>query len=247
MTRDRLLATVAAVALAAGVQVSYSLPTLAQDQSAQSGGLEEIIVTARKRAENLMEVPLSISAFTAESIEKIGIDNFTDLANQTPGLSFRQAYGRVGSGQGGSASNRPAMRGQSNIVGVPNVGFFVDGVYVSGNITSYQLDNVERIEVIRGPQSALFGRGTFAGAVNFVTRKPSEEFQGKIEVTAGKDDRYEATGYLSGPVIEGKLAAEVNARYYTFGGDWYNRATKKARWWERKLAQRRKQIIFHPK
>ena len=103
MTRDRLLATVAAVALAAGVQVSYSLPTLAQDQSAQSGGLEEIIVTARKRAENLMEVPLSISAFTAESIEKIGIDNFTDLANQTPGLSFRQADGRVGSGQGGSS------------------------------------------------------------------------------------------------------------------------------------------------
>ena len=227
MTHDRLLATVAAVALAAGVQVSYSLPTLAQDQSAQSGGLEEIIVTARKRAENLMEVPLSISAFTAESIEKIGIDNFTDLANQTPGLSFRQAYGRVGSGQGGGSSNRPAMRGQSNIVGIPNVGFFVDGVYVSGNITSYQLDNVERIEVIRGPQSALFGRGTFAGAVNFVTRKPSDEFQGKIEVTAGKDDRYEATGYLSGPVIEGKLAAEVNARYYTFGGDWYNRATKK--------------------
>jgi outer membrane receptor protein involved in Fe transport len=231
MTRQHLLAT---AALTAGLATGFGVPAAAQqqqrqpDQTAQAqAGLEEIVVTARKREENLMEVPLAISAFSAEFIEQTGIDNMTDLANQTPGLSFRLAFGRVGTGEGGGSSNRPTLRGQSNIVGVPNMGFFVDGVYVSGNITSYQLDNVERVEVIRGPQAALFGRGTFAGAMNFITRKPGDEIAGKVEATAGQHDHYEVTGYVNGPVIEGKLGAEISGRYYTFGGDWVNRATQK--------------------
>jgi len=230
MTRERLLAGAALIALGAGFAAA---PAIAQQQSAQAQtaqaqtGLEEIVVTARKREENLVDIPLSISAFTEEFIEKSGIDNIVDVANQTPGFSFRQAFGRVGSGQGGGSSNRPAMRGQSNIVGTPNVGFFVDGIFVSGNITTYQLDNVERIEVIRGPQAALFGRGTFAGAVNFITRRPGNEFGGKVEVTAGVNDHYEVNGYVNGALVEDKLAGELSARYYTFGGDWFNRATGK--------------------
>ena len=228
MTRDRLLTTVAVITMSAGLSATAATPVFAQQQTAQAqGGLEEIVVTARKRSENLMEVPLSISAFTADMIEKSGIENLTDLANQTPGLSFRQAFGRVGSGEGGGSSNRPTMRGQSNVVGVPNMGFFVDGVYVSGNITSYQLDNVERVEVIRGPQAALYGRGTFAGAMNFITRKPGDEMAGKIEVTGGKNDQYEVNGYINGPIIEGKVSGEISGRYYSFGGDWFNRATQK--------------------
>jgi len=227
MTRSRLLASVAMVAATASIQMAYSKPAMAQQRSAQvSAGIEEIVVTARKRDENLKDVPLAISAFTEVAIEKAGIDNMTDLANQTPGFSFRQGFGRTGAGQGGAAS-RPSIRAQSNILGVANTGFFVDGIYVSGNITSYQLDNVERIEVIRGPQSALFGRGTFAGAVNFITRKPGDTFTGKIETTVAQNDRYEVNGYVSGPIIEGKVAGELNGRYYTFGGDWLNRATGK--------------------
>jgi outer membrane receptor protein involved in Fe transport len=230
MTRDRLLAGAALIALGAGFAAA---PAFAQQQSAQAQtaqaqtGLEEIVVTARKREENLMEVPLSISAFTADMIEQTGIENLTDLANQTPGLSFRQAFGRVGTGEGGGSSNRPTMRGQSNIIGVPNMGFFVDGVYVSGNITSYQLDNVERIEVIRGPQAALYGRGTFAGAMNFITRKPGDELAGKIEATVGEYDRYEVTGYINGPIIDGRLSGEISGRYYSFAGDYVNRASGK--------------------
>jgi iron complex outermembrane recepter protein len=227
MKRQRLLGTVAAVAVVSSFQITGALPALAQQQSAQAQtGIEEIVVTARKREENLVDVPLAISAFSAEMIEQRGIESVADVANQTPGFSFRQGFGRVGSGQGGGASSRPSMRGQSNIVGIPNVGFFVDGVFVSGNITSYQLDNVERIEVIRGPQSALFGRGTFAGAMNFITRKPSKEsIKGKVEVTAGNHGRYEATGFIGGPIIQDKLAVEVDGRYYKFGGDWLNRST----------------------
>jgi outer membrane receptor protein involved in Fe transport len=227
MTRDRLLATAAAVAMASAIQVSFSLPAHAQQTAQADTGLEEIIVTARKRAENLLEVPLSITAFTSEDIEQSGIDSVADLATQTVGFSYRQGFGRLGSGSGGGASNRPSIRGMSNILGSPNAAFFVDGVFVSGNPTSYQLDNLERVEVIRGPQSALFGRGTFAGAINFVTRRPTNEVQGKIEATAGQFDHYEATGYISGPIVEDKLYAELSGRYYSFGGDYFNQVTQK--------------------
>ncbi len=194
--------------------------------SAGATGLEEIVVTARKREENLVDVPLSISAFSEAFLEKTGVDNLIDLANQTPGLSFRPAFGRLSlSGQGGGSSNRPTMRGQSNIIGTPNMGYFVDGVFVSGTITGYQLDNVERIEVIRGPQSALFGRSTFAGAVNFVTRKPGDTLAGKFEGTFGSFDRTEFSGYLAGPLLGETLKGEINMRDYRFGGDFVNRAT----------------------
>jgi outer membrane receptor protein involved in Fe transport len=194
-------------------------------ESAASGGLEEVVVTARKRAENLVDVPLAISAFDADYLEDTGLSRVDDLAQHTPGLSFRPAFGRVGSGQGGGSSNRPTLRGQSNITGLPNMGFFVDGVFVSGNITSYQLDNLERVEVIRGPQSALFGRGTFAGAVNFITRRPGDELGGKLEATVGDHDHFELSGYVNGPIADGRLAFELSGRYYDFGGDWVNRAT----------------------
>ena len=216
-----------AMALGAAVAAALALPPAAsaQTESGAAAGLEEIVVTARKREESLTDVPLSISAFSESFIERTGIDSVSDLATQTPGFTMHQGFGRTGAGQGGGSSNRPTIRGQSNILGVPNVGFFVDGIYVSGNITGYQLDNLERIEVIRGPQSALFGRGTFAGAINFVTRQPSEELAGKLEVTAGQYDHREVNGYLSGPLLPGILAAEINGRYYDFGGDWFNRAT----------------------
>ncbi|MDX2223156.1 MAG: TonB-dependent receptor [Rhodospirillaceae bacterium] len=229
------MTTVAVAALAAGMAwggqwngagSGLIAAALAQQTSQSNVALEEIVVTARKRAENLLDVPLSITAFSMQDIERSGIDNVTDLARQTVGFSYKQGFGRLGSGNGGGATNRPAIRGQSSILGQPNASFFVDGVYVSGNPSSYQLDNLERIEVIRGPQAALFGRGTFAGAINFVTRKPTNEVDGKIELTYGQHDHIEGTGYVNGPLIEDKLYAEISGRYYSFGGDYFNQVTQ---------------------
>jgi outer membrane receptor protein involved in Fe transport len=186
----------------------------------------EIVVTARKREESLVDVPLAITAFTQEDIQKAGIESVADLALQTPGFSFRQGFGRTGSAEAG-ASVRPSIRGMSNILGAPNAGFFVDGIFVSGNITSYQLDNLERVEVIRGPQSALFGRQTFSGAINFVTRKPGNEFAGRLNLTAGQYDNYEGSGYVVVPLARDAVSAEFNARYYTFGGDYVNQDSGK--------------------
>ncbi len=195
-------------------------------QAQESGGgaraeAETIVVTARKREENLIDVPLSITAVTAKDIQESGIENVSDLSRQVPGFNFKQGFGRTGSGDGGP-SVRPSIRGMSNILGTPNAGFFVDGVFVSQNITSYQLDNLERVEVIRGPQSALFGRQTFSGAINFVTRKPGNDFRGAINVTGGQWDHAEASGYIQIPVVKDRLAVEFNARVYNFGGDYVN-------------------------
>jgi iron complex outermembrane recepter protein len=201
-------------------------PVLAQaqagapDVSAADAEGAEIIVTARKKEERLLDVPLTIAVVGQEQIAKANLDNISDLAFQTPGFSFRQGFGRIGGG--GGAGVRPSVRGMSSVVGAPNAAFFVDGIFVSDNIGSYQLDNLERVEVIKGPQSALFGRQTFSGAINFVTRKPGNDLHGRARVTIGEYDNLEASAYVSGAIIRDVLKAELNFRTFSFGGDWVN-------------------------
>jgi len=227
MRRAILLTAAGMTALSvAGAGQAQTAATPERAASDDSTDITEIIVTARKRQESLIDVPLSITAITAEQLDKANVDDTADLAFQTPGLSFRQGFGRTGAGQGGDASSRPSIRGMSNILGSPNASFFVDGIYISGNITSYQLDNLQRVEVIKGPQSALYGRQTFSGAINYVTREPGDTFDGKIKLTAGQYGHYEASGYVSGPLSD-NLFFEINGRSYDFGGDYMNAATGK--------------------
>jgi iron complex outermembrane recepter protein len=205
------------VSMLALAATGMAVPTMAVAQTtpaAEAGDSDAIIVTARKREENLQDVPLSITAVTAQAIEEQGLRSIVDLANVTPGLSYRQGFGRN--------ADRPVIRGQSNIQGSPNVAFFVDGVYVTGSITSYNLDNLERVEVIKGPQAALFGRATFAGAINYITRKPDNEFRGKVSGTGGQDGLVDINGYVSGPIIKDRLFVEIDGRIYKFGGQYTN-------------------------
>ncbi|MBO6505867.1 MAG: TonB-dependent receptor [Kordiimonadaceae bacterium] len=216
MLIKRLLSTTAVVGLATTVN---GFAVSAQEAAVEDElALEEIIVTARKRSENLRDVPLAITAFTAEAIQRSLSQDVQDLALLTPGFSFREGFGRAT----GGANNRPSVRGMSNILGSPNASFFVDGVYVAGPITSYDLNNVQRVEVVRGPQSALFGRGTFSGAINFITSRPGNEFRGRVAAEAGDHDHYEIRGFVQAPVIEDKLAIELSGSFYTFGGDYIN-------------------------
>ena len=193
----------------------------ATESATENRTRDVITVTARKREENLTDVPISITALTEEMIQDAGLDSVSDIALQTPGFSFREGFGRSGGGQGG-AGVRPSIRGMSSILGAPNAAFFVDGVFVSGNITSYQLDNLAQVEVVRGPQSALFGRQTFAGAISLITREPTEETRGQVTVTAAEHDHYETTGFVSGMLLDDVLFGEVSGRYYDFGGDYAN-------------------------
>lgn len=241
MTRKSLLGSVSFLAIAA-----TSLPTvsgLAQEQDQADNALDQIIVTARKREESLFEVPLSITAFSGRDIAEAGITDVQDLALHTPGFSYREGFGRLS----GNSNNRPSIRGMSSILGEPNAAFFVDGVYVSGPITGYSLDNLARVEVVRGPQSALFGRGTFGGAINFITRRPSlTEVEGEVFGKVAQHSNYEFRARVAGPLVQDKLSIELNARHYEFGGDYFNDATGKTDLSEEQTQQVGGKINFQP-
>ncbi len=177
--------------------------------------LEEIVVTARKREESLQDVPLTVTAVSATQIAELGIKDSRDLALFTPGFSNTTAFGR-------NSSERPTIRGQSNILGAANAAYFVDGVFISGSASNTETANLERIEVIKGPQAALFGRSTFAGAINYVTRKPSEEFTGEVTGTVGQFDQKDITAFVSGPLIDGKLNFYLSGTHTEIGGFYDN-------------------------
>ena len=193
------LASVAALAL-------FPAAALAQSAPDQGAGLSDedstaIVVTARKREERLQDIPVAATALTGDAIEARGLTSVRDVATLTPGLN-------INSDAGGRAF--VAIRG----VGVtlvdsvqPGVGLFIDGVYQQN--TSYlnnPLVDVERVEVLRGPQGTLYGKNTLGGAINIVTRQPGNTLEASAVASyAGPDDSWFASTSVSGPVIEDKL------------------------------------------
>ena len=202
---QRLLLAAAALVLAAGTAVAQEL--------------EEIVVTARKVEENLQEVPVAVTAFTAEQIEEAGLNDLFDISLATPGFSFER-LSRYGTPLGGAS--RPVIRGMSNILGGANASIFVDGLQYSDSILSFPMDTVERVEVIKGPQAALFGRATFAGAINLITKRGSDEFENKVSARLGDYRDYEASFLSRGPLLEGQLFYTAFGRVYDFGGFYRN-------------------------
>lgn len=205
-------------ALSAFAATLIAGPLVAQEQAANPAVLEEIIVTARKERERLLDVPLAITALTGQAIEDRGIRNLYDVAANTPGLTFSNVEGEF--------LPVPVIRGMApiDIFGENNAAIFVDGVYVSGRegLNFSQLD-LERIEVIRGPQAALYGRNSFAGAINYVTSKPTDEPHGKAELTVGSEGRLLGSLSLSGPILPGKLKGRIALLYDNFDGSYENR------------------------
>ncbi|MGA0053637.1 MAG: TonB-dependent receptor [Steroidobacteraceae bacterium] len=196
----------------------------AQSESATAGpALEEIVVTARKREESLQEVPLAVTALTAADISNRQVNTIDDLAKFAPGLVFSKSFGR--------SNERPVVRGLASVLAGTNatvetgVAYFVDGVYYPGDIQTLDMAEVERVEVIRGPQSALYGRNTYAGAINFITRRPGDEMKGTVSGSADGDER-QISGRLSGRLSD-TLTGSLSARYMDFDGQWKNELTGK--------------------
>jgi outer membrane receptor protein involved in Fe transport len=181
--------------------------------------IEEITVTARKVEESLQEVPIAVSPFTAKKIQELNLRSTDDLALFTPGLSFTSAFGRQ------PGSDRPAVRGISTIQnGVGNssaMAYFIDGVYLGGSPQSTELFNLERVEVLKGPQAAQFGRGTYLGAINYVTKRPGEELGGELEVSAGEDGYVQGLASFSGPISD-TVGFYVGVGFDTFDGQYTN-------------------------
>ncbi|WP_379554248.1 TonB-dependent receptor [Qipengyuania sp. DGS5-3] len=167
-----------------------------------------IVVTARKKEENIQSVPVAVSVFTSEDIFENGIQNIEDISRRTPGFVFDTPFGRQ--------FDRPIIRGQANILGSSGVSVFIDNVNVTQSIRSLNFGDVDSIEIIKGPQSALFGRNTYSGAINITTRQATNDFGGELSVEVGENDLYEVLGNIRGPIIEDKLFFSLAGRYYDF-------------------------------
>jgi len=208
------------VSAATALILFVALPASAQENETATPvtrlAAEELVVTARKREESLQEVPLSISAFSAEQLQRVGAGDNEDIALLTPNFNTVRQIGR--------RLDRPTIRGQSAaaVGGEPNASYFIDGVAVAGSISTVTLGPIERVEILRGPQSAQFGRATFAGAINYVTRNPTDEFLGEVNAKVGDHETQKFTAWASGPIVPDVLRFFASAGYNNYGGEWNN-------------------------
>lgn len=192
-----------------------TLATIALGWSAQpmaAETLEEVFVTARKQEESLQTTPVAVTALSEQMLKLAQVTDIADLRRTTPNLSIMEG------GTGSSSLVFIAIRG--NAQNAPNgaadaaVGTYIDGVYFArptgGNL---DLLDVQRAEVLRGPQGTLFGRNTTGGAINIVTNKPTDEMEGYLKAEAGDYDSYRVEGVVNLPLLQDELAARFSARY----------------------------------
>lgn len=176
-----------------------SLPALAQG-IAEENALEEIFVTAERRSESLQTVPVSVSAFTESEMERRQINSTLDIVRNVPNLI---GSNNVGLSSATSLFMRGVGQDESLSAMDPAVGTYVDGVYITRQISNNAyLYDIERIEVLRGPQGTLYGRNTSGGAIKIVTRKPGEDFTAKAEASYGSFESYSVKGQVNAPISD---------------------------------------------
>lgn len=194
--------------LASTMIVSAAAPVVfhATDATANPA-VEEIVVISRKREERLQEVPESITAFTSKVIEVANVESVRDFVDMTPNLLIRETF----------RTNETflTMRGISSAQGaLPPVSIVIDGVQIGSNdFLNQDILDVERIEVLKGPQGALYGQGAIAGAINIVTKKPTNEFEGMVKGSYGNGDSWRIASAVSGPIVQDALYFRVSGVY----------------------------------
>jgi len=189
-----LLATSAL--LAAAVSASAHAQTAGAAAAASSTTIEELVVTAEKREQNLQDIPVAISAFTSEKRDLIGIKSIQDMTNFTPGLNYT------------SGNDRAAVRGIGRLtnahpVAVP-VAVYDDGIYTTSTVTAGRSPIfTDRVEVLRGPQGTLYGRNSLGGAINVISKRPTEDFYAEVRGSVANFDHTTLEAAMSGPITEG--------------------------------------------
>ena len=228
----RLAGTLSCCCLA--MAVSAALPGMLRAEESDASGEESaefetfeiqdrIIVTARRIEEFEATVPLSIRVIEEEELQRAGVTDLANVARRIPGMTFD-----IG---GFPNDTRPAIRGMQAERGRPSVAIMLDGLDLSGeNLAiagggagvSPDLIDLERIEVVKGPQTTLYGRNAFAGAVNYVSRRPTDRLEGRLIAEVGEFGHRRAVGMVGGPIVEGLLSYRINAAYRERDGFYTN-------------------------
>lgn len=189
-------------------------PVLGQEgQNQETLELGALTVTAQKQEENIQKVPMSVSAMTDVDVEDRNIDSVQDIADFVPNLMIYQVEG--------SGNHVPVMRG----INAPPESFRVStGLYIDGvpDLTGIgfedELLDIQRIEVLRGPQGTIYGKGTEAGAIKIITRPPDNDFRGKVSLEAGEDEKRQLSFNLSGPIMEDRFFYSLSGLLYSKDG-----------------------------
>lgn len=197
-----LLAGLCCAGIAAGALAQSQVTNGAADDTDE---VEEVIVTAQRRAERLQEVPIAITVQSGEQLEKAGVANLRDLPAVAPGVRIA----------GAGANTQPSIRGvqsqQTDPGNDPNVAVYIDGVYQANQVSnSFDLPDVQQIEVLKGPQGTLFGRNATGGAIRVFTLDPAFTTTGRVGIEYGRFSDVVAKGYLSGPLAGEKLAGSLS-------------------------------------
>jgi iron complex outermembrane receptor protein len=244
MRRHHRALLVTATLFASG---SWAAPSLAQEQPEADNvsGLQDIVVTARRREENLQDTPVSVVAFTGEALAERQVVNVADIGNFTPNLIIDSASALGGSSSTISAFIRGVGQSDFNLTIDPGVGLYLDGVYISRSVGSL-LDTVDlaRVEVLRGPQGTLFGKNTIGGAVVLVSEQPDNDFAGRIEAITGSFNRIDLRGMLNIPVSD-RLAVRLTASSQDRDG-YYDRLQDGDRMGNRNSLSGRLQVAWEP-
>ena len=168
--------------------------------------VDDVVVTARRRVERLQDVPDSVTAFTASKIQKTGIQTFADFAALTPNLTF------IDNSSYTIGDSKISMRGIGNGQdGWPSVSYMIDGVPIDSldALGDGTLNDIERIEVLRGPQSALYGFNAIAGAINVITARPTNDYTAKLQAIYASGNDASVLGVVSGPIVADKLLFRI--------------------------------------
>lgn len=208
--------------------------------SEDSSGTDEIIVTAQKREERLRDVPMSITAVSGEQLERRGVTNIADLAKVVPGLTFQ-------SGDFGSPiyTIRGVGQKDNGVAVFPTVSTYIDQVVVPFSVeTLGTAFDLERVEVLKGPQGTLFGQNSTGGAINFIAAKPTKSFAAGLQTTYGRFGQFDAQGYISGPLadtLSARIAIKTEQR-----GDWQTSQTRNDSLGERHFTTGRLLLDWQP-
>ncbi len=179
-----------------------------QISATYAGGTERIVVTARRREEDIQTIPVSIAVFTVDALEERTMDDVSDLADFTPNMEFTTSAVLGGSSSNATVYIRGIGQISVELFSDPGVGIYVDGVYLArAQGAVFDLVDLERVEVLRGPQGTLFGKNTIGGAISLVTRKPHAGFAGEVSLGAGNYGRLEGDLHLNVPLAERSWAS----------------------------------------
>lgn len=204
-----------ATAMAAALMVTMPAMAFQENETSNFSGLGDIVVTAQKRSENIQQVPIAISAVGTEYLESRGIDSIEHIGNIAPNVKVERAPSSKTISQiaiRGSVTNNPAITWE------PAVGIYIDGVYIAKAQGSFMdIADLERVEILRGPQGTLYGRNALAGALSLVTKKPSGEAGGRAEISYGNFNELKLRGVLDLPQM-GIFSAKISGQFHKQDG-----------------------------